>query len=98
MLLDDAKLKNLGSRLRNERLKRNETQSVFAARIGVSVPTLRKMESGDATVLIGYWANALNVLDRSECLDAILAEPEDLFARYERVNAPVRIRASRRGR
>jgi len=96
MSLVGSKLKNLGSRLRAERLKRNETQAVFAARIGVSVPTLRKMESGDATVLIGYWAAALDILDRAGDVDAILAAPEDLFAKYEMINAPVRRRASRR--
>lgn len=96
MSIVEVKLGSLGSRLRSERLKRNETQAVFAARIGVSVPTLRKMESGDATVLIGYWATAMDVLDRAGDLDALLAEPEDLFAKYERMNAPTRRRASRR--
>ncbi len=96
MPLVELKLQSLGSRLRNERLRRNESQAVFAARIGVSIPTLRKMESGDTTVLIGHWAAALDILDRSGDLDAILAEPEDLFARYETMNAPKRRRASRR--
>ena len=77
-------------------MRRNETQAVFAARIGVSVPTLRKMESGDSTVLIGYWSAALDVLNRAGDWDAILAEPEDLFAKYDRMKAPSRRRASRR--
>jgi transcriptional regulator with XRE-family HTH domain len=92
----DVKLQSLGLRLRDERLRRNETQAVFAARIGVSVPTLRKMESGDPTVLIGYWATAMDILDRSEDLDALLAAPEDLFVKYEQTKSPVRRRASRR--
>ena len=96
MLHVDTKLQNLGSRLRAERLRRNETQALFAARIGVSVPTLRKMESGDPTVMVGYWSTALEVLDRAADLDAILAEPEDLFAKYEQMKAPSRRRASRR--
>jgi len=96
MLHIDTKLQNLGSRLRAERLRRNETQALFAARIGVSVPTLRKMESGDPTVMVGYWSTALEVLDRAGDLDAILAEPEDLFAKYEQLKAPSRRRASRR--
>lgn len=96
MSLVDLKLQNLGSRLRNERLRRNESQAVFAARIGVSAPTLRKMESGDATVLIGHWATALDVLDRAGDIDAILTETEDLFAKYEKSKTPVRKRASRR--
>jgi transcriptional regulator with XRE-family HTH domain len=98
MLQVDTKLQSLGSRLRVERLRRNETQALFAARIGVSVPTLRKMESGDPTVLVGYWSTALAVLDRAGDLDAILAAPEDLFARYDQLKAPRRLRASRRVR
>jgi transcriptional regulator with XRE-family HTH domain len=96
MLSVDTKLQNLGSRLREERLRRNETQALFAARIGVSVPTLRKMECGDPTVLIGYWSTALEVLDRAGDLDAILALPEDLFTKYAQMNAPLKRRASRR--
>lgn len=88
------KLHELGARLKTERLKRNEQQALFAARIGVSVPTLRKMESGDPTVQIGYWAIALSILDHSGDLDSILAAPEDLFAKYEAVNKPSRKRAS----
>jgi len=45
-MLDVQKLKELGARLRRQRLKRNESQAVFASRIGVSIPTLHKMESG----------------------------------------------------
>jgi len=98
MSLADGKLQNLGSRLRRERLRRNEAQTVFASRIGVSVPTLRKMESGDATVLVGHWITALDMLDRTGDIDGILAEPEDLFVKYEMMNAPARRRASRRVR
>lgn len=90
-------LQSLGSRLREERLRRNESQAVFAARIGVSIPTLNKMESGSPTVQIGNWVTALDVLDRIKELDNLLSKPEDLFARYEVMNAPVRRRASKRG-
>jgi transcriptional regulator with XRE-family HTH domain len=96
MSLVEQKLQDLGSRLRNERLRRNESQAVFAARIGVSAPTLRKMEVGDSTVLIGHWATALDVLDRTGDIDVILAETEDLFAKYEKTKTPVRRRASRK--
>lgn len=96
MLHIDTKLQSLGSRLRDERLRRNETQGMFASRIGVSVPTLRKMESGDPTVLVGYWSIALDVLDRAGELDALLAEPEDLFAKYDQLKTRQRRRASKR--
>ena len=95
MQRDNLKLKDLGSRLRDERLRRNEAQAMFAARIGVSVPTLRKMESGNPSVLIEHWLGVLDVLDHAGDLDAILAEPEDLFAKYDQMKALSRRRASR---
>lgn len=98
MVHDDTRLRSLGARLRDERLKRNETQAMFAARIGVSIPTLRKMEGGDSTVQIGHWATALDVLDRLPELDMLLSPPEDLFAKLERVEGSGRKRATRRRR
>jgi transcriptional regulator with XRE-family HTH domain len=93
---NNISLKNLGDRLRSERLKRNESQTLFAARIGVSIPTLRKMESGDPSVMIGYWVTSLDVLDRIKDLDTILAEPVDLFEKFEQQKAPGRRRASKK--
>lgn len=96
MLSTDQKLQSLGTRLRAERLNRNETQIMFAARIGVSPPTLRKMESGDPTVQIGHWVTVLDLLDRTMDLDLILAVPEDLFAKYEQTKKRIRLRVSRK--
>jgi transcriptional regulator with XRE-family HTH domain len=96
MLPFEVKLISLGARLRGARLKRDDTQAIFSARIGVSVPTLRKMESGDPTVLVGHWAAALDVLDHSGDLDALLSESEDLFAKYDQMKDSPRRRASRR--
>jgi transcriptional regulator with XRE-family HTH domain len=77
-------LRTLGQRLREARLDRNETQRDFAARLGVSIPTLRKMELGDPTVSIGLWAEALWVLGRQGDLDQLLSPEESLFDRYEK--------------
>jgi transcriptional regulator with XRE-family HTH domain len=90
-------LKALGARLREERLRHNETQKVFAARIGVSVPTLYKMESGDHRVQFGHWAVALDLLGHKEDLNRLLAPKENLFAKYEQTQKPKRQRASRKG-
>lgn len=89
-------LKALGERLRGERLRRNETQQMFAARIGTSVPTLLKMETGDHRVQLGFWVVALDVLGRESELNYLLAPTEDLFAKYEQAQNPRRQRASRR--
>jgi transcriptional regulator with XRE-family HTH domain len=90
-------LKALGIRLREERLRRNDTQKVFAARIGVSVPTLYKMESGDHRVQLGHWAVALDLLGHMEDLNQLLTPKENLFAKYEQTQKPKRQRASRKG-
>ncbi len=93
---DDQHLKELGLRLRKERLSRNESQAVFAARVGVSIPTLYKMESGDPTIPIGRWSTALFILDRLDELDTILQQQEDLFAKYAKSVTATRKRASRK--
>ncbi len=93
----DEKLKSLGIRLLSERLRRNESREIFAARIGVSRPTIRKMESGDSKVLIGHWVAALDILNHVDDLDAILALPEDLFIKYDlSKSSQTRQRARRR--
>ena len=94
----NERIQLLGKRLRMERLMRNDTQAAFAARIGTSVPTLRKMEAGNSGVLIGHWVAALKILDREAEWDALLAEPEDLFVKFEQTMAPVRQRARRRSK
>lgn len=98
MFSDDVErgLKELGSRLRVERLRNNESQEIFAARIGVSRQTLYRMEAGDPKVQLGYWAMALDVLGRAKELNALLAPPEDLFAKYEQTQKPLRQRAPRK--
>lgn len=96
MKVDDTQLESLGKRLREARIRKGDTQSVFAVRVGVSVPTLRKMESGDPSTQIGCWMAALNVLDRLEDLMAVLRHEEDLFAKYEQTQGKERKRAPRR--
>lgn len=85
----------LGQRLRNERLKRNEPQAKFSARLGISVPTLRKMENGDPTVQIGHWVSALGILNRDADINLVLAPQEDLFAQFEKAKMPPKQRARR---
>lgn len=74
-----AVLARLGGCLRAERLARNEPQGRFAARLGVSVPTLRRLEQGDASAQIGHWLAALEILNRLADADALLAPRYSLF-------------------
>lgn len=89
-------LLQLGVRLRAERLVRNESQTRFAARIGVSVPTLRRMEQGDASAQIGHWLTALTLLGRIADAEALLAPRYSLFDAAARAEKPVRQRARRK--
>ncbi len=92
--LQDA-LARLGARLRAERLARNESQLRFSARLGISVPTLRRMEQGDAGAQIGHWLAALAVLGREAEVEAWLAPRYSLFEAAAEPRA--RQRARRRG-
>jgi transcriptional regulator with XRE-family HTH domain len=91
----EEKLASLGQRLREARLAANEKQARFAARLGISVPTLRKLENGDPAVGIGVLVEALAILGRQDELDALLAPKDDLFARWEAARNPQRKRAGR---
>lgn len=84
MLDEDQKeaLVELGRRLKNARIERNDTQKDFAFRIGVSIPTLQKMEKGSPQVAVGTWVKALSVLDRLSELEAVLAPEKSLAGRY----------------
>ncbi|MEW6221619.1 MAG: helix-turn-helix domain-containing protein [Thermodesulfobacteriota bacterium] len=82
-------LRALGARIRARRLERNETQARFAARLAVSVPTVRKLEQGDPSISLGLVAETLLVLDRLGALDGLFAQPaDDPFARWERESRP----------
>ena len=82
MIVDTQVLEHLsalGWRLRHARIARNDSQARFAARIGVSIPTLRKIEQGDPSVQVGHWVNALWALDRLADLDGMLVRKASLF-------------------
>ncbi len=80
---ENEALKNLGLRLKNARLELNDPQKEFAFRIGVSIPTLYKMEQGRPSVSMGTWVKALSMLGRLEDMDQLIGPKESLFARYE---------------
>lgn len=78
--MDSVKeLVRLGERLRGWRIRAEQTQSEFAARIGVSVPTLRRMEKGDPNTAMRYWVEAVAALGREKDIQDILCEQRPLF-------------------
>jgi transcriptional regulator with XRE-family HTH domain len=70
-----AALGQLGENLAIARVRRKESQRVWAKRIGISVPTLIRMERGDPGIGIGVLATALWMIGRTQAL-ATLADPE----------------------
>ncbi len=68
-------LAKLGADLSVARLRRRESLRSWAQRIGISVPTLIKMERGDPGVSAGIYATALWMMGRTGAL-AELAAPE----------------------
>lgn len=67
----------LGARLRRRRVMADEPQYRAAARIGVSVPTYRKLEQGDPSAPVGLWVRAIRLYSELAEVEALL--PESLF-------------------
>ena len=70
-----AALEKLGADLAVARLRRKESLKTWAKRLGVTVPTLLRLEAGDPGVGIGILATALWLVGRDAAL-ADLAAPE----------------------
>jgi hypothetical protein len=70
-----AAIEKLGADLAVARLRRKESLKTWAQRMGVSVPTLQRLEAGDPGVGIGIVATALWLIQRDGAL-AQLAAPE----------------------
>ncbi|HWL64244.1 MAG TPA: helix-turn-helix domain-containing protein [Steroidobacteraceae bacterium] len=64
----------LGQRLRAARLRRKLTQSLLAERVGVTIPTIRKLEAGDPTTSLSVVLRALVVLGLAQDIDRLAAE------------------------
>ena len=72
-----AALEKLGADLAVARLRRKESLKTWAGRMGVSVPTLQRLESGDPSVGIGIVATALWLIQRDGELGNIAAPEHD---------------------
>lgn len=72
-----AALEKLGADLAVARLRRKESLKTWAKRMGVSVPTLQRLEAGDPGVGIGIVATALWLLNRDGELGKLAAPEHD---------------------
>ena len=88
-------LRRLGDNLAVARIRRKESQRLWAQRLGVSVPTLIRMEQGDAGVGMGIYATALWLIGRVAALPDIAAPQHDQGALELDVREAVRKRAVR---
>lgn len=70
-------LRALGNNLAIARIRRRESQRAWAQRLGVSVPTLIRMERGDPGVGVGIYVTALWLMGRVAALPEVAAPAED---------------------
>lgn len=91
----DQALKGLGENLAIARVRRKESQRVWAKRLGISVPTLIRMERGDAGVGAGIYATALWLMGRVNALPGLAAPAEDRGALESDVREAMKRRAVR---
>jgi transcriptional regulator with XRE-family HTH domain len=88
-------LKTLGENLAIARVRRRESQRTWAKRLGISVPTLIRMERGDPGVGAGIYATALWLMGRVNALPNLAAPSEDRGALESDVRVAVQRRAVR---
>jgi transcriptional regulator with XRE-family HTH domain len=94
-------LRELGANLSIARKRRKESRRAWAGRIGVSEPTLVRMEQGDAGVAFGTYATALWMIGRAQAIPELAAPQLDLgaleselrVARQRAVRSPISLEA-----
>lgn len=72
-----AALEKLGADLAVARLRRRESLKTWARRLGVTVPTLMRLEAGDPGVGMGILATALWLIGRDSELVQLAAPEHD---------------------
>lgn len=71
----ELNLRQLGNHIYIARKRRKQSLAKYAARMQVSIPTLRKVEAGDPSVSVAAYATALWIIGRVHLLGE-LANPE----------------------
>ncbi len=88
-------LEALGRNLCVARIRRKESQRVWAKRLGVSIPTLIRLEQGDPGVGMGIVVTALWMIGRASALPDLADPQHDLGALEQDVREAMRRRAVR---
>lgn len=94
-----AALEQLGADLAVARLRRKESLKTWAKRLGVSVPTLLRLEAGEPSVSLGILATALWLIGRDATLATLATPKEDrgaleLDVRQAQTLGKARVRAT----
>lgn len=89
-------LQALGENLAIARVRRKESQRLWAKRLGVSIPTLIRMEQGHPEVGMGTYATALWMIGRIQALPELADPKHDHGALESDVRQAVKRRAVRR--
>ena len=92
---DRASIQELGSRLARHRLNRNLTQATLAAQAGISLPTVQRIEQGNASQ-VSNLVRILRVLELLDNLDVLVPEPAASPIQQARMHGKLRRRASSR--
>ena len=72
-------LETMGDQIRLARLRRKLSVELVADRAGISRTTVWKIEKGDPSVAIGYYAKVLNAIGMQE--DLLLVARDDVYGR-----------------
>jgi transcriptional regulator with XRE-family HTH domain len=88
-------LRTLGENLAIARARRRESQRAWAKRLGVSIPTLIRMERGDPGVSAGIYVTALWLMGAAAKLPDLAAPVADLGALESDVRKALQRRAVR---
>lgn len=88
-------IEKLGADLAVARLRRKESLRSWALRMGITVPTLQRLEAGDPSVGIGIVATALWLIQRDGELRHLAAPEHDQGAIELDVRAAVELGRSR---
>ena len=88
-------LDKLGADLAVARLRRKESLASWASRMGVTVPTLMRMEAGEPGVGIGIYATALWLIGRDAALTELAAPANDRGAMELDVREAIELGKSR---
>ena len=73
----------MGDRLRQLRIRQNESQVIFAQRVGVSRQTYAKMENGNSSTPISLWIEASILLSHADDWTQIFKDHRSLFDQYD---------------